>query len=189
MTLNIGTVESRRVDSNTHEEDWLVVQVQPRKEAYAAEHLRRQRFKTFSPRLRTTRIRARKFESALMPLFPGYLFVAIEPYCENWRAIKGTRGVLRLLCGDRGTPQRLPGGFVPALMTATDTMGVVSRQLFELRVGETARVVDGPFAHHVGRIAALDGKGRVDVMLEILGSCVPVGVASTRLQPQGAPTR
>lgn len=189
MTLNIGTVESRRVDSNTHEEDWLVVQVQPRKEAYAAEHLRRQRFKTFSPRLRTTRIRARKFESALMPLFPGYLFVAIEPYCENWRAIKGTRGVLRLLCGDRGTPQRLPGGFVAALMTATDTMGVVSRQLFELRVGETARVLDGPFAQNVGRIAALDGKGRVDVMLEILGSCVSVRLASTQLQPQGAPAR
>lgn len=189
MTLDIYTGESRRVVSNTDEENWLVVQVQPRKEAYATEHLRRQRFKTFSPRLRTTRIRARKFESALTPLFPGYLFVGIEAFCDNWRAIKGTRGVLRLLCGDRGTPQRLPDGFVAALMATTDTMGVVSRPLFELRAGDTARVLDGPFAQHVGRIAALDGKGRVDVMLEILGSCVPVRLASTQLQPQGAPAR
>lgn len=189
MTVNIGTVESRRVDASTQEENWLVVQVQPRKEAYATQHLQRQRFRTFLPRLRATRTRARKFESALVPLFPGYLFVGVDASSENWRAIKGTRGVLRLLCGDRGTPQRLPGGFVAALMAATDALGVVSRPLFDLRVGDTACVLEGPFARHVGKIAALDGKGRVDVMLEILGSCVPVRLAGTQLQPQGVSLR
>jgi len=188
-TGSIDAVKFQQDNSTSSNAIWLVAQVQPRKEDYAVAHLQRQRFRTIFPRLRATRARARKFESVLVPLFPGYLFVGVNALSEDWRAINGTRGVLRLLCGNRGTPQRLPGGVVDALMAATDELGVVTRPLFELCVGDAARVLDGPFAQHVGKIAALDGKGRVDVMLEILGSCVPVRLASTQLQPEGLSLR
>ena len=55
-----------------------------------------------------------------------------------------------------------------------------------LDVGERVRLLSGPFADMVGRLARLDGGGRVQVLLRLLGGEVAVSVARAALMPAQA---
>jgi len=52
-----------------------------------------------------------------------------------------------------------------------------------LAVGEAVRVLSGPFADMVGKLARLDGATRVQVLLQLLGGEVPVSVSRQALMP------
>ena len=76
---------------------WYVAQSTPRKEGVAIQNLRNQGFDAYCPRVRRTRRHARKFSTVNEPLFPGYVFVAIDVTEQPWRSINGTFGVTRIL--------------------------------------------------------------------------------------------
>jgi len=76
---------------------WYVAAVQPGREDSAERHLARQGFATFAPRhLRTVR-HARRAMTRKVPLFPGYLFVALDLARDRWRSVNGTFGVRGLV--------------------------------------------------------------------------------------------
>jgi transcriptional antiterminator RfaH len=88
---------------------WYVVASQPHRELYAKFHLERQGIETFVPLRRKTIRRSRRFTEVAAPLFPGYLFISIEPKPDMVRAVNGTRGVKHLLQFAK-RPAPLPGG-------------------------------------------------------------------------------
>lgn len=162
-------------------ERWYVVRSGPRKEFYAAAHLGNQDFRVFVPRLRKTVRHARKTQTVLAALFPGYLFVAMDVDCVRWRAILGTHGVVQLImAGDR--PKPVPAGVVERLAEAADIAGAVNFAE-RLQVGAEVRFLTGPFADLVGRLVALDDAGRVGVLLEIMGSERVVTTTADALLP------
>ena len=94
---------------------WYVVHTQARAEERAVWHLENQGFECFLPRVRTVRRHARKVTPIVAPLFPRYLFVRFELNVAWWRAINGTRGVVRLLTNGN-LPLAVPFGVVEALL-------------------------------------------------------------------------
>ncbi|HQF30164.1 MAG TPA: transcription termination/antitermination NusG family protein, partial [Hyphomicrobiales bacterium] len=58
---------------------WYVVSTQPHQEARAESNLVRQGFETWLPRFARERRHARKVDTVLVALFPGYLFVRLDP--------------------------------------------------------------------------------------------------------------
>jgi len=52
-----------------------------------------------------------------------------------------------------------------------------------LAVGQAMRVLSGPFADMIGKLARLDGGERVEVLLRLLGGEVPVSVSRQALMP------
>jgi len=160
---------------------WYVVHTQPACEERAALHLATQGFTIFCPRFRKTVRHARKITSKMSALFPGYLFVKLNPARDRWRSINGTRGVIRLLTlGDRLQPA--PAGVVENLQTQADSHGVfVAAQV--LSVGQRVRIAEGPFANLVGTLQRLDGADRVQVLLDILGRSVPATLQGAMLDP------
>jgi transcriptional antiterminator RfaH len=160
---------------------WYVVHTQPGCEERAALHLATQGFTIFCPRFRKTVRHARKITSKVAALFPGYLFVKLNPARDRWRCINGTRGVIRLLTlGDRLQPA--PAGVVETLQARADSHGVfVTAQ--ELSVGQQVRITEGPFANLVGTLQRLDGADRVQVLLNILGRSVPATLQGAMLDP------
>ena len=151
---------------------WYCVQTLASKESLALLHLQRQNFEVFLPRLTRARRHARRYDTVLAPLFPGYLFVRMDPQRQRWRSINGTFGVARLLlAGD--WPLQVPPGVVEALLEACDASGQLrSDQRETLQLDEEVRILIGPFADRVARVARLDAKGRVDLRLELLGRSV-----------------
>src|SRR5271154_5448708 len=90
-------------------ERWHVAQTLHHRENLANVHLVAQSFKVFLPRLRKTVRHSRKVRETISPVFPGYIFVALDVERDRWRSINGTFGVARLLSAE-GRPIPVPGG-------------------------------------------------------------------------------
>src|SRR4051794_19278393 len=103
----------------SHVQDWCVAAIQPGKGIAAADHLRRLGHEVFAPSNSKTVRHARRTTLQLTPVFPGYLFVAIDRSATAWRSINGTIGVRHLICAG-GRPLSLPEGFVEGLMLLAD---------------------------------------------------------------------
>lgn len=160
---------------------WYVVQTQPHAEARAISNLERQGYVVFCPRIRKTMRHARATKHVLSPLFPGYVFLQRNVSGECWRSVNGTFGVVRLVShGD--TPQALPHGVVEALQSHSDNIGL-SDYHPAFNLGQTVRIVDGPFADLCGVLQGLDAGGRVRVLLDLLGRSVPVALRHEKLVP------
>lgn len=66
---------------------WYVVQTHINGEAKAANNLTRQGFGVYFPRYLKRRSHARRVDVVARPLFPRYLFVAIDLATQRWRSI------------------------------------------------------------------------------------------------------
>ena len=151
---------------------WHAVSTRPHNERLAAAHLERQGFNVFLPlRVKTVR-HARQFRTVHAPLFPGYLFVQLDLAHQQWRSVNGTRGVVSLvMCGER--PAVMPQGVVECLHSLSTGGGLVQFDS-DLNIGQRVRILAGPFAEHIGTLRHMDDRGRVSVLLEMMGSHVPV---------------
>ncbi len=129
---------------------WYVVQTHAHAEAKAASHLERQGYSTYLPRYLKRRRHARRVEIVPAPLFPRYLFVAIDVLTQRWRSIQSTIGVSQLVCrGDE--PAMLPDAVIDELQGRHNAAGFVELDLRpRFAPGEKVRVVEGAFAACLG---------------------------------------
>jgi transcription antitermination factor NusG len=148
-------------------ERWFVARVHPNRENSAQFNLDRLGFRSFVPRVRRTVRHARRVQDALRPLFPCYVFVVIDLSKHRWRSINGTFGVASLIMGAE-QPMPVPPGVIEALVVSCESRGVV-RLDDGLEIGQNVRILSGPFAETICRLADLDDRGRVRVLLEIMG--------------------
>jgi transcription antitermination factor NusG len=136
-------------------------------------------FRSFLPRLHKTVRHARSLREVIAPVFPGYIFVVLNPERDRWRSINGTFGVARLVSA-RQRPIPVPTGVVEALLASIDELGLV-RFDRGLKPGQPVRVVAGPFAQVLGVLQRLDANGRVQVLLNIMGRDAAVMMARADL--------
>jgi transcriptional antiterminator RfaH len=152
---------------------WYVVQTQPHAESKAAEHLIRQGFGAYLPRYHKRRRHARRVELIAAPLFPRYLFVAVDLETQRWRAIHSTSGVSRLVCnGDEPAP--VPPDVVPALQQREEAGFVKLERRPQFAPGERVRVVDGIFTDTLGLFEGMADRDRVAILLDLLGRKVRI---------------
>jgi len=160
--------------SNVAGAHWYVVQTQANGEAKAAEHLRRQGYEVYLPRYLKRRRHARKVDFVAKPLFPRYMFVAIDMATQRWRSIQSTSGVSYLVTyGDE--PAAVPEGVVLALRTREDAKGFVSLDAAPaFAPGDKVRVLAGAFMDNAGLFNGMADHDRVAILLEMLGRQVRV---------------
>ena len=171
----------RTLSGASEQTRWYLVHTQPRREFIAQDHLVRQGFETFLPAAWKTVRHARKLSTVKAAYFPGYLFVRFDAGAVRWRAIDGTRGVLRLVKAGND-PLAAPERLVEALIAAADEDGVVRFEA-ELKAGEGVRIISGPFADHFARVERLKGKERVQVLLALIQGAVRLDVPASDLRP------
>lgn len=169
-----GRIEMSCVQSS----QWYVVQTHPHAEAKAVWHLRRQAFETYLPRYLKKRRHARRIESVAAPLFPRYLFVAVDMTTQRWLSIRSTIGVTRLVCdGDR--PAAVPAGVLDALRRREDANGLVQLERGpRFSPGDKVCVLGGAFQDCYGLYEGMSSNERVTILLELLGRKVRVNLDS-----------
>jgi transcription antitermination factor NusG len=149
-------------------ERWFVARVRPHWENAAQLNLHQQGFRSFTPKTQRTVRHARKLRNVLAPLFSGYVFVIFNPSIARWRNINSTSGVTSLIMSiDQPIP--VPRGIVEALVASTDNSGTVQFDR-DLEIGQRVRILSGPFADTLCRLAELDDRGRVRVLFEFMGA-------------------
>jgi transcriptional antiterminator RfaH len=157
---------------------WCVVHTQSRSERRAEHNLRLQNYTVFAPFISRKVRHARQSKCVQSPLFPRYIFVKLDLGRDRWLNINGTAGVCELITV-RDRPLPLPGGLVEALMTAHADPKDRDE---DFHVDKTVQLRGGPFAELIGRIAHVDDKGRVQVLLEIMGRAVSVQTTVAQLR-------
>jgi len=153
---------------------WFVAHTHPHAEAKARAHLNRQGFEIYFPRYLKRRRHARRIENVAAPLFPRYLFVAVDLTAQRWRSIYSTIGVTRLVCnGDEPTP--VPTGIVEALKSREDASGFIKLEYRPpFRAGDKVRVLDGALSSCLGLFEGMAERERVAILLDLLGRKVRV---------------
>ncbi|ANF58349.1 hypothetical protein A5892_13425 [Halotalea alkalilenta] len=119
---------------------WYAIQCKGGESIRAAENLARQEFEIFHPLVSNPSPRGGRAPRRVEPLFPYYLFIRLNRVDSNWRPIRSTRGVLRLVSfGLEPTP--------------------VPDELIEMLKSHAERREDDPINHYVSlrpRLAPLD---------------------------------
>jgi transcription elongation factor/antiterminator RfaH len=171
-------VGSRALAGN---ERWFLAHTLPKSEWKAELHLGAQGFRTFQPQIRKTIRHARQLKTVRAPLFPRYLFVILDLERDRWLSVRSSVGVSSLFSSRDGRPVPVPVGIVESLIERSED--TVTRLDSNLVQGQQVRILTGPFADFVGMLERLNEAGRVRVLLEMMGTAVPVTLHRSALAP------
>jgi transcriptional antiterminator NusG len=117
--------------------------------------------------------------------FPGYVLVKMEMTEETWHLVKGTPKVTGFVGGgDRVAATRSISEDEANSLLARIAEGEMRPQpkvLFE--VGESVRVMEGPFANFTGTVDEISPeKGKVRVLVSIFGRPTPIEIEFGQLE-------
>ena len=159
---------------------WYLVQARPRQAELAVEHLERQGYCVFHPRLHVEQLRRGRPVVVEQALFPDYLFIRLQAGVDNFGPVRSTRGVAQLV----------GFGTVPVPFDAALVEGL-RRHLAALAAGapggcgEAAGVPGGP-----GEVdGAPGGPGEADSALGGPGEAAPAGTMRRAAATGGAVRR
>ncbi len=170
---------------------WYIINALSGHEKKVAEEIRKQSAEKGMDELITevavpveevTEVRRGKKIAAERKFFPGYVLVKCEMNDRTWHLIKGVPKVSGFL-GGRGKPQPVSDAEVDGIF-AQIREGVRKADeglLFE--VGETVKVVDGPFESFAGIVQDIDvSKKKLKVEVSIFGRATPVELEYSQVQ-------
>ena len=160
---------------------WYAVYTQARMEKWARSNLWERGHEVYSPQFLRQRRHARKTDWVSAPLFPRYLFVAVDPDNPSRRSINSAAGVINLVTfGDR--PATMADTIIQEIRAREDEAGHV--QLVDrksLIPGEQVRLHSGALTDHMGFFERKSDADRVVILLKLLGREVRVGVPSNSI--------
>lgn len=160
---------------------WFLAQLKPNADQIAKRNLERQRFNTFLPLERRTRVRGGKFTAVLRPFFPGYIFLSYPETLAPWSVVNSTYGVARLVSfGGRPTP--VPSEVIAELKIACGSDGVIELG-HELMPGTSVEVASGAFTSFIGEVERLTPDHRVLVLLDFMGKQTRVNLPAGHVRP------
>ncbi|RAU23543.1 transcriptional activator RfaH [Paramagnetospirillum kuznetsovii] len=153
---------------------WFVVHTHARAEEQAAGHLARQGFTPYLPRIGRTIRHAGRISKTTAPLFPRYLFVALDLEAQRWRAVKSTVGIAGLVSlGEWPTP--IDDAVIHEIRDREGEDGlIVLTERPRFQAGQPVMVTQGACRSLDGLFVAEAGDERVIVMLSLLGRTLRV---------------
>ncbi|MBQ1203150.1 MAG: transcriptional activator RfaH [Loktanella sp.] len=167
---------------NDQKSAWFLAQLKPNSHNIAERNLIRQGFRTFLPMHEET-IRAQgKFKTRMRPLFPGYLFVALDLHDGNWRAVNSTYGITQLVSLSK-TPTPVPNDLVAQIKRRCDQDGKL-RPSDPFKEGDAVMLTKGPFANLVATIESIAPDRRIYVLMDLMGAQTRVAVREEHLRVQ-----
>lgn len=117
-------------------------------------------------------IRSGQRHTVQRKVFPGYVLVRMELDDETWYALRNTPGVTGFV-SINNKPVPLGEREVLAIMTGMTAEAPKVKISFQL--GDTVRIVDGPFADFRGEIDEINQeKGKIRVLVSFFGRETPV---------------
>lgn len=143
--------------------EWYLIQCKASEAHRAFFNLENQQYHCFLPSVKTEKIIRNKRTLVEEPLFPGYLFIELDKVADNWRPIRSTRGVIRLV-----TFGQMPVPVEPEIIQSLKLRCQHHEVLKSLKQGEAVRIKEGPFKELEAVFDSFDGEERVVILLDFL---------------------
>ena len=111
-------------------------------------------------------------------VLPGYVLVRMELDPQSWSVVRNTPGVTGFV-GSQGNPEPLTRAEYNKIMgVGKPRPGTPKKTATSIEVGQTVKVVSGPFIDFDGTVAeVMPEAGKVRVMVSIFGRETPVELA------------
>lgn len=110
-------------------------------------------------------------------MFPGYILVEMIMSDEAWYIVRNTPGVTGFIgsSGKGAKPTPLPPQEIDRVLA---TMGMSRINIeSEINVGDSVKIVDGPFKGMAGKVDSVDlDNNRLNVLIDLFGQETPVEV-------------
>ncbi len=149
---------------------WFVVATKPRSEAVALEHLTRQGYACYLPRVRRAIRTVEGIRQRTECLFPSYLFLSADPEHESLAPVRSTRGAMGLVRFG-GQPAQVPAEVIQRIRAREDAEdGLVRLVAPEIKAGSKVCINEGPMSGMDGIFLGSSGVDRVRLLLELLGT-------------------
>ena len=158
---------------------WAVAQLRPNMIRKVEVNLERQDFEYFSPKRQVVVRVGKIFKKVYKILFPGYIFVRINPFSKDVSSVNSTYGISKLLRVDKKKIGILPDSFINQLKSNKNAFFEEKK----IKKGDKVKLIEGPFTNYVGSIEQIDEKGRLQILFEMLNSKIIIknGIAKTEL--------
>lgn len=156
---------------------WYLIQSKPGQAQRAAQELTNQGYEVFLPTLTTEKLKAGKRVEQIEPLFPGYVFIELSELNSNWRPIRSTRGVARLVSFGNA-PAVVPDDVVELLREKARNQSVQ----VSLEANKPVNITEGPFKHLNAIFVEYDGEQRAFLLLELLGKWQRLSLPLTHIK-------
>jgi|MDSW01.1.fsa_nt_gb transcriptional antiterminator RfaH len=158
---------------------WAVAQLRPNMIRKVEANLKRQDFEYFSPKRQVVVRVGTIFKKVYKILFPGYIFVRINPFSKDVSSVDSTYGISKLLRVDKKKIGILPDSFINQLKSNKNAFFEGKK----IKKGDKVKLIEGPFTNYVGSIEQIDEKGRLKILFEMLNSKIIIknGFAKTEL--------
>jgi transcriptional antiterminator RfaH len=145
---------------------WCCARTELRGGDKARHFLRLNGYGSYVPLVRSPRIRRGRRIEKIEPLFPSYIFVAIQD--GRWWNARWCVGVLAMIMsGDQ--PAHVPDRVLDEIRRREVRGAVELPKAPGMKVGARVRVSGGPFQGQLGLYAGMKPHERVEVLLALLG--------------------
>ena len=115
-----------------------------------------------------------KKKTSSRKFFPGYILVQMELNDETWHVVKGTPKITGFVGGGTQPPTVSDEG-IREITSQIEEGAVKPRPRVVFSVGESIKVVDGPFSDFNGVVEDVrPEKGKLRVLISIFGRATPV---------------
>lgn len=148
---------------------WHLLMCKPNQNHIAFRNLKELDFELFMPRHKVQRRWRGRLREEIAPVFAGYMFIASQVAHPRWDKVRTTPGVSQLVRFGTGDPATVPAGVVAGLMGRCDAEGLLAPIVDDIAVGDTVRVISGPFYDFVTSIEEIEPGRRLHVLLDLLG--------------------
>ena len=153
-------------------ESWFAVHTRARHEKKANRALTEKNVETFLPLIEVMSQWKDRKKKVLLPLFPGYLFVRIDP--RDRYELLNTAGVVMIL-GNNGVPVPVSPKEIEATKRLIET-GLRYEPFPYSIVGREVEVIRGPLEGAMGRILRTKGAYRLILSVHLIRRSVSVEV-------------
>lgn len=149
---------------------WYVVHTKPQKESNVHQLLAQGGFEAFLPKIKSffrSRKSGQEFDDRIKPLFPSYLFIRLGTEPENFRMVKYTRGVNKII-GSPAGPIPVDDTLIEVIQGRVGPAGYVEQGAL-LKTQDRVVVKRGVLKDLMGILEKpVDDKGRVEVLFKIV---------------------
>ncbi len=149
----------------------FVIRAQTRREKAVVASLAELGISGYCPLETRLATHARRTRRETYALFPGYLFADFTP--DDFYPVGLIEGVMEIIGKMRSTPTIDP--LQIDALRAAEAAGAFDRTITHqtpektFLPGQIARVIDGPYAGWIGKVAVSKGKNRVGLLIELFG--------------------
>ena len=119
-------------------------------------------------------VRDGKKKRTTRKFFPGYVLVKMEMSDDAWHVVRNTPKVTGFV-GTGTNPVPLNESEVARIVNQVSVAAEKPKPVLAFNVGETVRIVDGPFSNFTGNVEEVnEDRSTLKVMVTIFGRATPV---------------